>query len=81
MRIFTRHPESMGETYGQHLHAAVRFGGQMMMAGAACIVHGFLPFAFQRTASRTVTHLHQRMISRRSNPLSHFRAEPMPGAE
>lgn len=64
-RLFTEHPESIGETYLVHLGHASRFALQMMMAGIACLVHSVLPFLFADTASRVVTQLHQQMVAAR----------------
>lgn len=64
-KLFTEHPASVGETYGQHCVAALRFGTTMVGAGIACMVHAFLPFLFCRTGSHTVTQLHVRMIANR----------------
>jgi hypothetical protein len=58
---FTRHPAAVGESYGEHLAFATGFGGRMVLAGLACILHGFLPFLFVRTGSRAVLELHDRM--------------------
>lgn len=66
-RIFTEHPASVGETYGEHLVHATSFGGRMVVAGAACIVHALLPFAFARTGSRAITELHDQMIVNRAS--------------
>jgi hypothetical protein len=63
-RLFTEHPESVGETYGQHLLAASTFGVRMLLAGLACLVHGLLPFLFERTGSTCIADLHQRMVAR-----------------
>ena len=63
---FTDHPASVGETYTEHLAFATRFGGRMIAGGLACFVHGFLPFLFTSTGSRTVLALHARMM--RSRP-------------
>jgi hypothetical protein len=70
-RFFTQHPASVGETYGQHLRAASFFGIRMLVGGLACLVHAFLPFLFERTASRCISQLHQRMVVNRS-ALRHF---------
>jgi hypothetical protein len=67
-RLFTDHPASLGETYGEHLRAALRFGLRMMLGGLACLVHALLPFLFERTASNCVTELHQRMVARQRRP-------------
>ena len=49
---FTAHPASVGETYGEHLQFALRFGLRMTGGGLAAIVHAFLPFLFVTTAGR-----------------------------
>jgi len=67
-RLFTEHPESVGETYFQHLLAAGTFGLRMVLGGLACLVHGLLPFLFVRTGSSCITDLHQRMVARQRQP-------------
>ena len=37
--IFTDHPNSVGETYGEHARFALRFAGQLAMAAGAAAVH------------------------------------------
>jgi len=65
-KLFTAHPDSVGESYGEHLIRAISFGVRMMLAGVACILHAFLPFLFVRTASRALSELHEQMIAKRS---------------
>jgi hypothetical protein len=68
-RIFTEHPESVGETYGEHMVRASWFGGRMMLAGMACMVHAVLPFLFVRTGSLAIEELNARMLAtRRASP-------------
>jgi hypothetical protein len=68
-RLFTEHPESVGETYGEHMVRASCFGGRMVVAGLGCMVHALLPFIFVRTGSRAIDELHARMqATRRSTP-------------
>ncbi|HSY07122.1 MAG TPA: DUF6356 family protein [Steroidobacteraceae bacterium] len=64
-RWFTTHPASVGESYGEHLVRATSFGGRMMLAGIACMLHGLLPFLFVRTGSRTVSELNDQLSTRR----------------
>ena len=64
-RLFTDHPASVGETYGEHLLQASHFGTRMILAGLACLVHGLLPFLFVRTGSTTIAALHTRMVTHR----------------
>ena len=73
-RLFTEHPESVGETYFQHLVAAGGFGLRMVLGGLACLLHGVLPFLFQRTGSNCVADLHQRMVARQRRPQSQVAA-------
>lgn len=66
MNPFTSHPATVGESYGEHLATATGFGGRMILAGIACMLHGIFPFLFVTTGSRTVRHLHDTMITHRS---------------
>ncbi len=59
LRLFTDHPNSVGETYLEHFHFASRFGTQLVIAGAACLIHGFLPFLFPTTGSSAVRRLYE----------------------
>ncbi|MBS0477439.1 MAG: hypothetical protein JSR28_20100 [Proteobacteria bacterium] len=70
-RLFTDHPSSVGETYGEHLAMASGFGLRMILGGLACLVHGLLPFLFVKTGSRQITTLHSTMVTNRQR-------QPMP---
>ena len=61
---FTRHPASVGETYGEHMRVALSFAGPLAKAASAALVHAFLPFLFTTTASLTVKRLYDRMTRR-----------------
>lgn len=62
---FLEHPASVGETYTQHLHSAWGFAARMIVGGAACFIHGALPFLFVTTGSGTIRQLHDRMVLNR----------------
>jgi hypothetical protein len=64
-KIFSHHPASVGETYGEHLATASGFGLRMIAGGFACMVHGLLPFAFEKTGSNQIRMLHERMVTNR----------------
>jgi hypothetical protein len=64
-RGFTEHPASVGETYFGHLLHAGCFGVRMVLAGVACLIHAVFPFLFERTGSRAIGELNERMTSRR----------------
>jgi hypothetical protein len=71
MRAFSEHPASVGESYTEHMGRAACFGGRMIAAGVACLVHALLPFLFVHTGSRTIAELNDRMTTGR-------RTEPQP---
>jgi len=60
-QVFLDHPRSLGETYWQHQRRAAHFGASMITAGVACILHALIPALFVRTASSTVSRLHDEM--------------------
>jgi len=62
LRLFTAHPRSVGETYGEHMGVACGFSLRLLAGAIACVVHAFLPFLFARTASGIISELHQRMV-------------------
>jgi uncharacterized membrane protein YhaH (DUF805 family) len=64
-RLFTHHPDSVGESYTEHMGVALSFAGPLLAAGLAALIHAFLPFLFLTTASTTVKRLHARMVSRK----------------
>ena len=75
LRAFTHHPETVGETYVEHLASASGFAATMLVGAACCFLHGLFPFAFQKSGSRRIIALHERMVANRHrNP----RAEPSP---
>jgi hypothetical protein len=65
-RLFTDHPASVGETYGQHLLMAFGFGARMVAAGCACLLHGVFPWLFRTTGSDAIRALHERMVLHRT---------------
>ncbi len=64
LTAFVRHPESVGENYAEHAAFAGRFGGQLLLAGLAALVHAVFPFAFEKTASNMVMKLHGKIANR-----------------
>ena len=64
-RLFTDHPASVEETYGQHFMAAMGFGLRMIWGGFVCMLHAFVPGAFCTKGSDTIQELHERMVVNR----------------
>ncbi len=65
VKLFTAHPASVGESYGEHLAMASGFGIRMVLGGFACMIHGLLPFLFVRTGSQQISTLHGAMVINR----------------
>ncbi len=72
--LFTDHPDSVGETYFEHMGTAFSFGGRMVLGGLACLMHGLLPFLFTKTGSGLITQLHDEMLAHRVKPKNAARA-------
>lgn len=69
-KLFNEHPHSVNETYWQHMVHATYFGSKMLFAGFACIVHAIFPFFFEKTGSKMITYLHNRMLETRATQKS-----------
>ncbi|MER8828395.1 DUF6356 family protein [Mesorhizobium sp. M0938] len=65
-RLFTSHPASVGETYFGHMAFAAWFSSRLFMAAFAALIHAFLPFLCDSTASRIVRELYERTHNRGS---------------
>ena len=63
-KLFTHHPDTVGETYLGHLRFAAWFSSRLFLAGGAALVHAILPFLFETTASRIVRELADRTHNR-----------------
>lgn len=79
--LFTEHPASVGESYGQHLHHAGYFGIRMVFAGFACLIHAILPFLFVKTGSLAITELHHKMVTHRSTFAKEDQSAPVAAEE
>lgn len=67
-RLFTDHPASVDETYGQHFASAMGFGLRMIWGGLVCLVHALVPGAFTTRGSEMICELHERMVANRRRP-------------
>lgn len=63
-RIFTSHPQSVDETYFEHMRFAGWFAFRLMGAGGAALVHAIIPCLFEKTAGRMIADMHARISTR-----------------
>jgi len=66
-RLFTSHPAAVGESYFGHMAFAAWFSSRLFLAAGAALIHAFLPFMFDSTASRIVRELYERTHNRGSH--------------
>ena len=71
---FTEHPNSVDETYGEHLRVALHFSRELAAASVQAAVHAFLPFLYRTSASTKVKQLHTEMTT--GNRAARPEAEP-----
>jgi hypothetical protein len=62
--LFVAHPQSVDESYFEHMAFAGRFSGMLFLAAGAALVHAVLPFAFEKTASRMIAGMYAKTHNR-----------------
>lgn len=64
-KLFTDHPASVNESYVEHMEMSGSFACWLFIAGFCAAVHAIFPFLFEKTGSRIITRLHDRMVTGR----------------
>jgi len=62
--LFLTHPQSVDESYLEHMAFAGKFSGRLFLAGLCALVHAVLPFMFERTASTMIAEMYARTHNR-----------------
>ena len=62
---FTKHPESLGETYAQHLCIAHYYAFKLFLCAVSVLIHGVFPFLFVHTMSKGLVNICKSMLGRR----------------
>ncbi|NKB47326.1 MAG: capsule biosynthesis protein [Legionellales bacterium] len=70
VKLFTKHPQSIGETYSQHAVYALKTAGILLWSGCALIIHALLPWLFKETASNNIDTLYTQLTRRKSKTQS-----------
>lgn len=63
-RLFLAHPQTVNETFLEHMAFALRFSFSLFAAAFAALVHAFIPCLFEKTASRIILKLAHRVDNR-----------------
>ncbi len=66
LNLFTAHPASVDESFGEHFLFAIKFAGLLFAAAGAALVHAILPFMFEKTASKIIAKLYHKTHNRSS---------------
>ncbi len=67
LKLFTEHPEDVGETYLEHMLNALRFALVLLCLTLAGIVHSIFPFFFEKTVSEGIKDLNRILEDRFDN--------------
>jgi len=62
--LFTKHPNSVDETYLEHMWCACKFFVKLQLLSVTALVHSVFPFLFEYTASSGVKELNDCMKER-----------------
>ena len=65
LKLFTKHPQSIGETYGQHSCYALKTAAILLGSGCALFIHALFPWLFKDTASNNVCKLYAQLTERK----------------
>ena len=65
--IFTEHPNSVGESYTEHMFFAILIGLKLILWGIAAIVHALFPFVLKTFVSSNIKKLHDDIFINRMN--------------
>ena len=64
-KLFTDHPEAVGENYFEHMAFALKFSGRLFRAAFAAFAHGFVPGVCETTASSAILEMNDEIRARR----------------
>jgi uncharacterized integral membrane protein (TIGR00698 family) len=79
LRAFTRHPETVGESYSEHMGSSWSFGRTLLVAACCCFIHGLFPFLCEKGGSNRIRVLHDRMVAHRDRSHAERKASAAPG--
>lgn len=77
-QLFTEHPNSVGESYMEHMGQAMSFALPLFAAAFACLAHAFLPFLLEKTGSGIISGLYDRMVANRVHARNRQKVIPAP---
>ena len=64
---FTKHPNSVGETYLEHMGVALNTAIKVQLVVLIIVVHAILPFLFEHTGSDELNKINKELQGRKNN--------------
>lgn len=61
---FIEHPNSVGESYSEHLRAALGYSWRMFKGAGCCALHGLMPWLCTTSGSDLIRELHAELEAR-----------------
>tara|TARA_B100000214_G_scaffold364986_2_gene332194 strand:+ start:121 stop:336 length:216 start_codon:yes stop_codon:yes gene_type:complete len=65
--IFTKHPNSIGESYFKHFLKAMSFGISLLLISFCVFIHAIFPFLFEHSTSEKIKKLSDKLEKRKLN--------------
>ena len=64
MTLFNKHPNSVGETYSQHLLFTIKKSILLIVLSIVLLIHGIFPFIFKTYVGDRLKKLNENMVKR-----------------
>ena len=64
---FTKHPQSVGETYFEHMKKAMRYGLRIQLITLIIFAHSTFPFLFEHTAADEIEKINKELQHRKKS--------------
>ena len=64
---FTKHPNSVGETYFQHMKKAMGYGLRIQLIVLIIFIHSTFPFLFEHTAGEEIEKINKELQHRKKS--------------
>ena len=77
---FLEHPNSVGESYGEHQRAAFGYSWRLFKGSVCCALHGLMPWVCTSSGSQLVRELHSELEARNAGTDSAPDDAPVPAS-
>ncbi len=65
VKLFLKHPSSIGETYFQHMKYALKISYRLAKISVMICIHAFLPFYFETKGGELICELNKELAGRK----------------